>query len=80
LRLMFGGTNYNQYKPDIAGGIVDDHPNRDIIVSFGRSFIANPDLAHRVEYGLGHHNYNQLTFLDVGCGRLHRPSNLVRDI
>ncbi|KAH8804501.1 hypothetical protein F5884DRAFT_859134 [Xylogone sp. PMI_703] len=50
------------YTPDTARKQVDEHPDRDIIVSFGRSFIANPDLVFRARHGLELNHYDRPTF------------------
>lgn len=55
----------------IAGGygladaqkLVDEnHPEKDIVVIFGRHFIANPDLVHRFWKGLALNSYDRNTF------------------
>ncbi|RBR25386.1 uncharacterized protein FIESC28_01823 [Fusarium coffeatum] len=41
------------YKIDGARSLVDvEHPERDIVVMFGRDFVANPDLVLRLQHGL----------------------------
>ncbi|KAJ8116176.1 hypothetical protein OPT61_g2337 [Boeremia exigua] len=56
--LLAGG-----YKPDTAKTVVDqERPNRDILVMFGRLFIATPDLPFRVKEGLDLNQYNRDTF------------------
>ncbi|KAJ4129587.1 hypothetical protein NW754_003869 [Fusarium falciforme] len=39
-----------------------DHPTRDIVASFGRPFISNPDLVYKIENGLGFAPYDRNTF------------------
>jgi NADPH2 dehydrogenase len=51
-----------EYMPDTARKLVDDYPNKDIIVTFGRSFIANPDLVYRARHGLALNHYDRPTF------------------
>jgi NADPH2 dehydrogenase len=50
------------YTPETARTLVEDHPERDIIVTFGRSFISNPDLVYRAEHGLALNPYDRSTF------------------
>lgn len=40
------------YTPDTAQKLLEKHPDRNIMVSFGRSFIANPDLVYRAKNDL----------------------------
>lgn len=56
--LLAGG-----YKPDTAKQVVDhERSDRDIVVMFGRLFIATPDLPFRVKNGLDLNQYNRDTF------------------
>ncbi|EXJ87485.1 hypothetical protein A1O3_04445 [Capronia epimyces CBS 606.96] len=51
------------YTPQEARELVDEkHPDRDIVVIFGRYFISNPDLVYRVREGLEINAYNRDTF------------------
>lgn len=59
------------YKPAGARKLVDeDYPNKDIVVIFGRSFIANPDLVYRIKEGLALTAHERKTFYasDLGVG------------
>jgi NADPH2 dehydrogenase len=51
------------YTPETARKLVDEeHPDKEIWVGFGRSFIANPDLVYRVKHGLQFNQYDRPTF------------------
>jgi NADPH2 dehydrogenase len=51
------------YKPVDAQKLVDEeHPGRDLVVMFGRYFIANPDLVYRIKEGLKLNAYDRKTF------------------
>ncbi|ORY69023.1 uncharacterized protein BCR38DRAFT_482499 [Pseudomassariella vexata] len=51
------------FRPDSARRLVDEeHPEKDIIVMFGRYFISTPDLPFRVQKGLDLNAYNRDTF------------------
>jgi NADPH2 dehydrogenase len=51
------------YKPATAQQHVDkEYPDKDIVVVFGRSFIANPDLVYRFKEGLDLTKYERHTF------------------
>lgn len=51
------------YKPAEAQKLVDkDHSDKDIVVMFGRYFIANPDLVYRIKEGLELSAYDRKTF------------------
>ncbi|KAH8688544.1 putative N-ethylmaleimide reductase [Ilyonectria robusta] len=51
------------YNPAEAQKLVDEeHPDKDIVVMFGRHFIANPDLVYRIKEGLELSAYNRSTF------------------
>jgi NADPH2 dehydrogenase len=54
------------YNPETARKAVEERPDRDVIVSFGRSFLANPDFVYRVKHGLLMNNYNRLAFYTEG--------------
>ncbi|KAI0487348.1 FMN-linked oxidoreductase [Xylaria cf. heliscus] len=48
------------YKPADAQRLVDkEYPDRDIVVIFGRHFLANPDLVYRIKEGLKLNAYNR---------------------
>ncbi|TAQ87450.1 hypothetical protein B7494_g4228 [Chlorociboria aeruginascens] len=51
------------YTPADAQKLVDErHPDKDIVVMFGRYFIANPDLVYRIKEGLELNIYDRKTF------------------
>lgn len=51
------------YTPSEARRLVDkEHPEKDIVVIFGRWFISNPDLVFRIEKGLELNAYDRQTF------------------
>jgi NADPH2 dehydrogenase len=51
------------YTPQEAQELVDEkYPEKDIMVIFGRYFISNPDLVHRIKQGLELAAYNRQTF------------------
>ncbi|KAK2812213.1 hypothetical protein FQN50_001571 [Emmonsiellopsis sp. PD_5] len=51
------------YKPVGAQKLVDEeHPDKDIVVTFGRHFISNPDLVYRIKRGLELNAYDRKTF------------------
>ncbi|KAI1260760.1 NADH:flavin oxidoreductase/NADH oxidase family protein-like protein [Xylariaceae sp. FL1019] len=51
------------YRAEEARRLVDvEHPDKDIFVLFGRLFISNPDMVHRVKEALGLSAYNRSTF------------------
>ncbi|KAM3066695.1 hypothetical protein ACMFMG_002404 [Clarireedia jacksonii] len=51
------------YKPTDAQRLVDEeYPDKDIIVMFGRHFIANPDLVYRIREGVALNSYDRKTF------------------
>lgn len=51
------------YKPADAKKLVDEeHPDKDIVVMFGRYFIANPDLVYRIKESLELNAYDRKTF------------------
>ncbi|KAI1252579.1 hypothetical protein MGN70_007158 [Eutypa lata] len=51
------------YKPEEARQLVDsEHPDKDIVVMFGRYFISNPDLVYRIKEGLELSAYDRKTF------------------
>ncbi|KIX00587.1 uncharacterized protein Z518_09652 [Rhinocladiella mackenziei CBS 650.93] len=55
------------YTPADARKLVDqEHPDKDIVVMFGRHFIANPDLVYRIQEGLELSAYDRKTFY-VSC-------------
>lgn len=54
------------YTPEEARMLVDEkYPEKDIVVVFGRNFIANPDLAFRIKAGLELNKYDRDTFYAV---------------
>ncbi|EXJ91321.1 hypothetical protein A1O1_04433 [Capronia coronata CBS 617.96] len=51
------------YTPQSARRLVDEeYPDKDIVVVFGRHFIANPDFVYRVKEGLELNMYDRNTF------------------
>ncbi|KAL7921161.1 hypothetical protein ACQKWADRAFT_321651 [Trichoderma austrokoningii] len=59
--LLAGG-----YKPDNVHKTIDEmYPEKDIIVMFGRYFVANPDLAFRIKHSLQLNPYDRSTFYAV---------------
>ncbi|KAH6988539.1 NADPH dehydrogenase [Ilyonectria destructans] len=59
------------YTPETAGWALDDHYKKwDVLIAFGRHFLANPDLVFRVKNGIELNKYNRATFYltmsDVG--------------
>ena len=50
------------YTAETARKLVEERVDRDIIVTFGRSFIANPDLVYRAKHGLELNHYDRPTF------------------
>jgi NADPH2 dehydrogenase len=51
------------YQPESAAQAVETHYKRwDVIVAFGRHFIANPDLIFRIQHGIPLTKYNRPTF------------------
>lgn len=50
------------YTPSEACKLVDDHPDKDVVVVFGRYFISNPDLVYRIKEGLELSAYDRQTF------------------
>ena len=51
------------YKPVDAQKLVDEeYPDKDIVVIFGRHFVANPDLVYRIKEGLELSAYERKTF------------------
>ncbi|KAH8690651.1 NADH:flavin oxidoreductase/NADH oxidase family protein-like protein [Talaromyces proteolyticus] len=64
------------YKPADALQLVDEeYPNKDIVVVFGRNFIANPDLVHRIKEGLTLSVHERKTFYtnDSAAGYVDYP-------
>lgn len=59
--LLAGG-----YRPDNVQRVLDSvYPNKDIIVTFGRSFVSNPDLVFKIKNNLPLTGYDRRTFYDV---------------
>lgn len=55
--LLAGG-----FTPERAKTTVEERADRDIVVVFGRSFIANPDLVFKIKEGLQLDKYDRSTF------------------
>ncbi|KAK8110604.1 uncharacterized protein PG998_007061 [Apiospora kogelbergensis] len=58
------------YQAANAQKLVDEeHPDKDIVVTFGRYFISNPDLVYRIREGLELSAYDRSTFYtDLAAG------------
>lgn len=55
------------FQPDSAVRVTDsDCSNRNVLIVFGRHFIANPDLVFRIEKGIPLNKYDRSTFYSVG--------------
>jgi NADPH2 dehydrogenase len=50
------------YTPESAAKHVEAYSDKDIIVNFGRHFIANPDLIFRIKQGISLNPYNRSSF------------------
>jgi NADPH2 dehydrogenase len=51
------------FRPDSARHLVDEeHPEKKIVVMFGRYFISTPDLPFRIKAGVELNDYNRATF------------------
>lgn len=50
------------YSPELAREHVEAHPDKDIVITFGRHFLANPDLIFRIKHGLKLNRYHRPTF------------------
>ncbi|KFZ25387.1 hypothetical protein V502_00134 [Pseudogymnoascus sp. VKM F-4520 (FW-2644)] len=51
------------YQPGTAGWALEEHYNKwDVMVGFGRHFLANPDLVFRIKNGIALNKYNRSTF------------------
>jgi NADPH2 dehydrogenase len=51
------------YRPDTAARALEEHYKKwDVLVAFGRHFLANPDLVYRIKNGLELNKYNRPTF------------------
>jgi len=54
------------FDPQKAQHLVDEvHPDRDVIVAFGRYFLSTPDLPFRVKNGIDFNPYNRDTFYNA---------------
>lgn len=54
------------YNPEQARKLVDEeHPDKDIVVMFGRYFVSNPDLVYRIKQGLTLSAYDRATFYSL---------------
>ena len=63
--IMAGG-----YTPESAKHTVDQTlKDRDVLIAFGRSFIANPDLPYRIECELDLNPYDRDTFYAAGSSK-----------
>lgn len=62
------------YTPADAQRLVDEYPDKDIVVVFGRYFIANPDLVYRIKKGIELTAYERKTFYtDNALGYVDYP-------
>ncbi|KFY92002.1 hypothetical protein V500_04361 [Pseudogymnoascus sp. VKM F-4518 (FW-2643)] len=51
------------YQPGTAGWALEEHYNKwDVMIGFGRHFLANPDLVFRIKNGIALNKYNRPTF------------------
>ncbi|KAK7418588.1 hypothetical protein QQZ08_011172 [Neonectria magnoliae] len=51
------------YQPDTAGWALEEHYQKwDVMIGFGRHFLANPDLVFRIKNGVSLNKYNRPTF------------------
>lgn len=51
------------YKPQSAVWAVEEHYKKyDVLVAFGRTFLANPDFVYRLKNGIEFNKYNRATF------------------
>ncbi|KAH7312618.1 NADH:flavin oxidoreductase NADH oxidase family protein [Stachybotrys elegans] len=51
------------YKPQSAVWAVEEHYKKwDVMVAFGRLFLANPDFVYRLQHGIEFNKYNRSTF------------------
>ncbi|KAK7422999.1 hypothetical protein QQX98_001289 [Neonectria punicea] len=51
------------YQPDTAGWALEEHYKKwDVMIGFGRHFLANPDLVFRIKNGVSLNNYSRPTF------------------
>ncbi|KAF4946499.1 hypothetical protein FGADI_11137 [Fusarium gaditjirri] len=56
--LIAGGFNLREAERLVG----QEHPNKEIMVMFGRNFLANPDLVYRIKEGLELNPYERKTF------------------
>jgi len=57
--VLVGGA----YRPDTAGWAVEEHYKKwDVLIGFGRHFLANPDLVYRIQKGIPLNKYVRATF------------------
>ncbi|OHW95950.1 NADH:flavin oxidoreductase NADH oxidase [Colletotrichum incanum] len=55
------------YSPETASRALEEHyKNWDVIVAFGRSFLANPDLVWRIKHGVPLSKYHRFSFYIKG--------------
>ena len=52
------------YTPALARKLVEEHPEKDMLVLFGRYFTSNPDLVHKIENDIEFVPYDRSTFYD----------------
>ncbi|RDW70507.1 alkene reductase [Aspergillus mulundensis] len=51
------------YRPETAAWALEEHYKKwDVLVAFGRHFLANPDLVFRIRHGIELNRYNRATF------------------
>lgn len=51
------------YRPDTAARALEEHYQKwDVLVAFGRLFLANPDMVYRIKKGIELNPYNRSTF------------------
>jgi NADPH2 dehydrogenase len=55
------------FTPDLARKLIDEeYPDKDIVVMFGRHFVANPDLVFRIREGVELNPYKRVNFYTGG--------------
>lgn len=54
------------YSPELAKELVEAHPDKDIVIAFGRHFLSNPDFVFRIQHGLQLNQYDRSTFYTQG--------------
>ncbi|KAM0472573.1 hypothetical protein ACHAPX_008730 [Trichoderma viride] len=55
------------YLPETALALVEEHKDKNVVVAFGRRYVANPDLPFRIQKGLELNPYDRSSFYKVGA-------------